>query len=125
MPDPSGFSDGPNLYAYVHNRPLILFDPYGLSSTQINDTPSSWSQGWSRFSNSMYDIYSSPRFQGSVQAFGGAVEAGIGAGMTYATGGTTAPFGWPVMAHGLDHFFTGIETAWSGVSRETVTSSII
>ena len=124
-PDPSGFSDGPNLYAYVHNRPLILFDPYGLSSTQINDTPSSWSQGWSRFSNSMYDIYSSPRFQGSVQAFGGAVEAGIGAGMTYATGGTTAPFGWPVMAHGLDHFFTGIETAWSGVSRETVTSQLL
>jgi RHS repeat-associated protein len=29
-PDPIGFTDGPNLYAYVHNCPLILIDPYGL-----------------------------------------------------------------------------------------------
>lgn len=29
-PDPVGFSDGPNLYSYVHNSPLILIDPYGL-----------------------------------------------------------------------------------------------
>lgn len=28
--DPTGFSDGPNLYAFVHNSPLVLFDPYGL-----------------------------------------------------------------------------------------------
>ena len=31
-PDPLGFADGPNLYAYVHNSPLILIDPYGLLS---------------------------------------------------------------------------------------------
>ncbi len=31
-PDPIGFSDGPNLYAYVHNSPLMLLDPYGLFS---------------------------------------------------------------------------------------------
>src|SRR4029077_6147994 len=30
-PDPAGFTDGPNLYAYVQNNPLTLFDPYGLS----------------------------------------------------------------------------------------------
>ena len=29
-PDPLGFADGPNLYSYVHNSPLILVDPYGL-----------------------------------------------------------------------------------------------
>ncbi|MCH9627351.1 MAG: hypothetical protein S4CHLAM2_09890 [Chlamydiales bacterium] len=29
-PDPQGFEDGPNLYAYVHNAPLTHFDPYGL-----------------------------------------------------------------------------------------------
>ncbi len=29
-PDPLGFADGPNLYAYVHNNPLTHFDLYGL-----------------------------------------------------------------------------------------------
>ncbi|MDP1978693.1 RHS repeat-associated core domain-containing protein [Undibacterium sp.] len=29
-PDPAGFVDGPNLYAYVHNSPMTLFDPWGL-----------------------------------------------------------------------------------------------
>ncbi|CAF23463.1 RHS repeat-associated core domain-containing protein [Candidatus Protochlamydia amoebophila] len=28
--DPSGFEDGPNLYAYVHHSPLIYFDQFGL-----------------------------------------------------------------------------------------------
>ncbi len=30
-PDPAGFADGPNLYAYVHNDPMTLFDPWGLA----------------------------------------------------------------------------------------------
>lgn len=34
-PDPEGYGDGPNLYAYVRNRPLILIDPTG---TKIWDT---------------------------------------------------------------------------------------
>lgn len=29
-PDPIGYDDGPNLYAYVKNRPLTVNDPYGL-----------------------------------------------------------------------------------------------
>ena len=29
-PDPSGFTDGMNLYAFVHNDPLTYFDEYGL-----------------------------------------------------------------------------------------------
>jgi RHS repeat-associated protein len=28
-PDPAGFADGPNLYAYVHNHPLAYMDPDG------------------------------------------------------------------------------------------------
>ncbi len=31
-PDPLGFSEGPNLYAYVYNNPLRFCDPYGLSA---------------------------------------------------------------------------------------------
>ena len=30
--DPAGFVDGPNLYAYCYNSPLLFYDPYGLSS---------------------------------------------------------------------------------------------
>lgn len=29
-PDPLGFADGPNMYAYVHNSPLTRFDLFGL-----------------------------------------------------------------------------------------------
>lgn len=32
-PDPAGYADGPNLYAYVHNRPLVFIDPDGLFAT--------------------------------------------------------------------------------------------
>ncbi len=38
-PDPIGFTDGPNLYAYVHNSPLTLVDPFGLSSHDLIDRP--------------------------------------------------------------------------------------
>lgn len=33
--DPAGFADGPNLYAYVHNQPLIYIDPDGLFAAAI------------------------------------------------------------------------------------------
>ena len=29
-PDPAGFIDGPNLYAYLHHNPLMSFDAFGL-----------------------------------------------------------------------------------------------
>ena len=34
-PDPLGFADGPNLYAYVHNNPLTHFDLYGLMTGPV------------------------------------------------------------------------------------------
>jgi RHS repeat-associated protein len=34
-PDPSGFADGPNLYAYVQNNPLNRLDLFGLYSDSI------------------------------------------------------------------------------------------
>ena len=34
-PDPIGFADGPNLYAYVSNNPLTHFDLYGLNSVSL------------------------------------------------------------------------------------------
>ncbi len=40
-PDPIGFADGPNLYAYVHNNPLTHFDLYGLADVPGPATGSS------------------------------------------------------------------------------------
>ncbi len=40
-PDPIGFTDGPNLYAYVHNNPMCMFDAYGLSACGIATAGSS------------------------------------------------------------------------------------
>ncbi|MCH9620236.1 MAG: hypothetical protein SP4CHLAM17_11850 [Chlamydiales bacterium] len=34
-PDPLGFDDGPNLYAYVHNCPMIFIDAHGFHSDSI------------------------------------------------------------------------------------------
>ena len=35
-PDPRGFEDGPNLYAYVHNSPLTHIDMYGLYAARCS-----------------------------------------------------------------------------------------
>jgi len=35
-PDPQGFTDGMNLYAFVHNNPLLKFDLYGLECCSYN-----------------------------------------------------------------------------------------
>ena len=37
-PDPLSFADGPNLYSYVHNSPMILVDPYGLASMDSTES---------------------------------------------------------------------------------------
>jgi len=34
--DPARFTDGPNLYAYVKNRPLLFYDLYGLRAQSYN-----------------------------------------------------------------------------------------
>lgn len=38
-PDPLGFADGPNLYAYVHNSPMTHSDLYGLITANNPYTP--------------------------------------------------------------------------------------
>jgi len=35
-PDPLGFADGPNLYAYVKNNPFTYVDPYGLFAESVS-----------------------------------------------------------------------------------------
>ena len=38
-PDPAGYADGPNLYAYVHNSPLLYWDQFGLYSNSESINP--------------------------------------------------------------------------------------
>ena len=49
----------------------------------------------------------------------------IGGGMTLGSGGIGAPVGGLVMAHGLDHFFIGLQTAFSGSPRDNVTIQLL
>ncbi|MFH1777631.1 MAG: hypothetical protein ABH952_08770, partial [Candidatus Omnitrophota bacterium] len=38
--DPLGMADGPNVYVYVYNDPINMFDPYGLCSNSL------WDKWW-------------------------------------------------------------------------------
>jgi RHS repeat-associated protein len=135
--DPLGEIDGPNLYCFVHNNPLKYTDYWGYSS-EPTDQFSNYFYGeyephchcethrtCKRGGDIAMDILNSPRLQGTFQALGGLAEASFGGGMTLATYGATAPFGWPVMAHGLDQFITGISTAFTGRPRDTLTSQLL
>ena len=52
QPDPIGYTDGMNMYAYVGNNPLRFIDPFGLCKD--------WLSGWDKFLNrSFTGIYNS------------------------------------------------------------------
>jgi uncharacterized protein RhaS with RHS repeats len=40
QPDPIGYGDGPNMYAYVHNDPINGWDPSGLGGPDDDPFPS-------------------------------------------------------------------------------------
>ncbi|MFW9873666.1 MAG: RHS repeat domain-containing protein, partial [Candidatus Thorarchaeota archaeon] len=71
------------------------------------------------------DTWHNPYFQGGLQAFGGLAEAMIGGGVALSSIGIGAPLGGVVMTHGLDHFFTGLQTAFSGNLRNSVTNQLL
>lgn len=69
-PDPAGYDDGPNLYAYVHNSPLLYYDQFGLMSIALNtsinpnmqerlwdDDRSIWEKLYSHFTNKDPSVY--------------------------------------------------------------------
>ena len=41
-PDPAGFIDGWNRYAYVHNNPLVYVDRYGLFAESFSLQEFDW-----------------------------------------------------------------------------------
>lgn len=137
-PDPEGFTDSLNLYTYLNNSPLTHQDPFGLVMVNFNPewlqfgevqsptTLRDFSQdAWQKITPFVLDTWNNPRFQGGLQAFSGFAEASFGGMLTFASGGAAAPFGWPVMAHGLDHFFTGMNSFLTGSSNNTATTQLL
>ncbi|MBS0626016.1 MAG: RHS repeat-associated core domain-containing protein [Verrucomicrobia bacterium] len=61
-PDPAGFTDGMNLYAFVRNDPLTHFDEYGLLTYdyKLGWVESSWGSPYS-WNGSTYNNFPSPR----------------------------------------------------------------
>lgn len=59
-PDPIGFEDGPNLYAYLHNSPLLSFDLYGLLDNDRSlwdRTCDAFSSAWNSLCNAARDTW--------------------------------------------------------------------
>jgi RHS repeat-associated core domain len=121
-PDPAGFTDGMNLYGFVHNEPLLHFDVYGLwleprppgsfdSSTIL--------RGWG---NDAMATWNNPRFQGGMQAFCGMAEASIGAPLMFTP---FAPFGAALMIHGADHFVAGTRSMVTGRQIPTASEMLL
>jgi RHS repeat-associated protein len=119
-PDPSGFTDGPNLYAYCLNNPLTHIDYVGLSTQ-----PNRWYQRSRQLLDYPISAFNHPRIQGSLQAFGGLAQASMGGMMTLETAGLAAPFGWPMMAHGLDQFCAGMNTFLTGRCHYTASEQFM
>jgi len=110
-PDPLGFEDGLNLYAYVHNNPMIYVGPYGL-----------WGEDVFNYGRS---VLASPRFHGACQMFGGAAEMGAGAAIVGGSGGLAAPIGFFAIGHGFDRFWTGTRQLVTGRHIDTATSQLM
>jgi hypothetical protein len=123
-----GFADGPNLYAYVHNSPLMLLDPYGLLTEEDYRIVSEHAEAsglWTSSYQTVVEFLIHPRVQGPMQAFGGLAEAGFGALVAGGSGGLASIPGWLIMAHGLDHCSTGMRTALSGTHQTTATAQLL
>jgi RHS repeat-associated protein len=128
-PDPAGFTDGMNLYAFVHNDPLTHFDEYGLltgnemSAFHSMKYYESYSSIMAARTNQLANLYCHPRFQGGLQALGGLSEIYFGGFLTCTK--FMASVGLPIMMHGMDHYYAGMDTVISGRFRETMTSQLL
>jgi RHS repeat-associated protein len=114
-PDPLGFADGPNLYAYVNNNPLIYVDPYGLWADSI----------YKSVTDTFSNVWHSPRFHGGLQMLAGSAEMGAGMAVSAGTCGMAGPLGFAIGVHGSDHFCTGLNTMITGRYTDTVTSRLL
>jgi RHS repeat-associated protein len=96
--DRSGIRDGMNVYAYVRDNPINLFDPNGHDS-----------QAWIN------------RGIGALQLVGGGLEIAAGAVGIAAPTGVTQVLGVIAVVHGADTASTGLMTIWTGEVQKTLT----
>lgn len=116
-PDPKGLNEGPNLYQYVHNNPLLNFDLYGLEGIYYGHPAPSFD--WAM------NAIASPRMQGSLQVVGGIAEISSGFGASLLSGGLATPLGWFAILHGIDQTLAGLRTASSGQYYDTVSAQLL
>jgi RHS repeat-associated protein len=121
-PDPAGFTDGMNLYDFVHNEPLLHFDEYGLWLERR--PPGSFDssrimRGWG---NDAMAAWNNPRFQGGIQAFGGVAEASVGVPLLIPP---FTAFGGALMLHGADHFAAGTRSMITGRAIPTASEILL
>jgi RHS repeat-associated protein len=104
-PDPIGYEDGLNLYAYVHNNPITHFDKYGLIASRLqNNSPAAASASmWDNFSAGVSHQLNSESF-GLVGTDSdddnrdvGGISYYAGRGAVFA-GTLCVPFGWVTKA---------------------------
>lgn len=77
-PDPLGFAEGPNLYAYVHNSPMNHFDLYGLAAnSDVNPYTNPCSPYYQALANRVKDMttYMGTVIKGWATAPGRLIEA--------------------------------------------------
>jgi len=111
-PDPIGHPLCLDLYGYANGDPINYNDLDGRFA----------SSAYQSTKETVISTVNHPRFQGTMQAMGGLGEAFMGGSITVGSYGTAGLIGMPVMAHGLDHFFTGAQTVYYGTPQETATS---
>jgi RHS repeat-associated protein len=97
--DPTGTKDGTNVYTYVRNNPVVLFDPDGRESS-----------GWTRF-------------WGAIQMIGGAAQTGTGIVVAVQIEVPVAAqiAGAAAMVHGMDDMSTGAAKLITGEDHKTNT----
>jgi len=113
-PDPVRHPLCLDLYVYANGDPINYIDPDGRC----------FSPAYQTTKTTVVNTFNNPRFQGSMQAFGGIVEAKIGVALC-ATGPLGMVAGGMMVAHGFDHFQNGCHQAVYGQSRNTVSSQLL
>lgn len=118
-PDPAGFVDGMNLYAFVDNEPLMHLDKYGLwlekrepGSFHSPQFVRDWGESFDRsIKTPLLNTWNNPQFQGALQMGFGLSQAIGGATYTAATGGLGG------IAGGGLFFFRGLDDMYTGVRQ--------